>query len=289
MGHSEKAGSALERLVVMLERVLASSNANIESPSRRLIDRDTGKRREHDVLICWDHGHHQIITAIECRDRSRPVGVPDVEAFAKKCSATGVHSGVIVSSSGFRESARAKAIALSIKCMDINEVDRFDWIAPDAEITGYRRQFNSIHVSLIFHEEKPEILGAIFDANGKEINSEELISIIVSNIPHDDCSPDGTDKEYLKTLHIKTVDWFMRVGSGKLWKIDGIVAETSYKYHREYREKFHSYKYVGEGQSYSIGSAYAPLNGRNGRIVLRKNADESTSVYWVSDRHGDSN
>lgn len=108
---SKASGKDLERLVAMLERLLLGDQAVIESPSRRLIDRDTGKRREHDVLIIFDQAHHQIITAIECRDRSRPVGVPEVEAFADKCSRTGVHCGAIVSSTGFRKSALTKATA----------------------------------------------------------------------------------------------------------------------------------------------------------------------------------
>ena len=49
-------GKKLERLVATLERTLAGTNAAIEAPSRRLLDRDTGKPREHDVLIVWDHG-----------------------------------------------------------------------------------------------------------------------------------------------------------------------------------------------------------------------------------------
>jgi len=81
----DKPGTRVERLVAILERTFAGSGAKIESPSRQLHDRDTGRRREHDILTVWDHGHHQITTAIECRDRSRPVGVPDVEAFASKC------------------------------------------------------------------------------------------------------------------------------------------------------------------------------------------------------------
>ena len=72
---TDKSGRQLERLVAMLERALAENAAAIESPSRRLIDRDTGRPREHDILIIWDHGHHQIITAIECRDRARPVAI----------------------------------------------------------------------------------------------------------------------------------------------------------------------------------------------------------------------
>ena len=106
MINKDLSGKRLERVVAMLEGIFAGANATIEAPCRRLVDRDTGRLREHDVVITWDHGHHRIITAVECRDRSRPVGVPAIEAFADKCARTGVQSGVVVSAAGFANTAR---------------------------------------------------------------------------------------------------------------------------------------------------------------------------------------
>lgn len=158
-------GKNLERLIAALERVLAGSSAKVEAPSRSLIDKDTGRRREHDVLITWDHGHHQIITAIECRDRSRPVGVPAVEAFADKCRATGVHSGVIVSARGFAASARKKAAALAISCMDLEEAESFDWLEIDS-VSLHHRRFPHIDVRVMFKDGQPEALAAITTGRG---------------------------------------------------------------------------------------------------------------------------
>lgn len=41
--------------------------------------------REHDVVIRLPAGHPPLTLALECRDRSRPVGVEQVEAFNQKC------------------------------------------------------------------------------------------------------------------------------------------------------------------------------------------------------------
>src|SRR4051794_29899547 len=94
-------GIAFQDLVATLERVLSSQDGvDIATPCY-LPDKDTGARREHDVVITRRHGHHLIRTALECKDTGRTVGVPQVEAFAKKCEKTGIHHPVIVSSSGF--------------------------------------------------------------------------------------------------------------------------------------------------------------------------------------------
>jgi hypothetical protein len=72
--------------------------------------------------------HHEFVTAIECRDRSRPVGVPQIEGFHQKCQDTGIHRGVIVSPKGFYSSAVTKAAHLGIVCLRLDQVKKFDWI-----------------------------------------------------------------------------------------------------------------------------------------------------------------
>lgn len=123
-----KPGKHLEELVTKLERVLADQNVRIESPAK-LRDKVTKRLREHDVLLTLnpDH-HHRSLTAIECRDRSRPVGVEAIEAFHTKCQHTGINQGVIVSATGFTTTAREKAAFHGIKCMDLTLAEKFDWL-----------------------------------------------------------------------------------------------------------------------------------------------------------------
>jgi hypothetical protein len=71
-----KAGDVLQDLVATIEKVVhARAGVTVESP-KRLPDKDTGKVREHDVVVTIVTGHHQTLLALECRDRSRKVGVP---------------------------------------------------------------------------------------------------------------------------------------------------------------------------------------------------------------------
>lgn len=125
---AEKQGRALERLVAGLEKALVeSANVTVHAPMR-LPDRTTGKLREHDVVLELTEGHHSLLIAIECRDRSRPIGVNQVEGFWAKCQDTGISRGVIVSTTGFYNTARKKADHLEIRCLDIEEVETFNWL-----------------------------------------------------------------------------------------------------------------------------------------------------------------
>ncbi|MCA9501247.1 MAG: hypothetical protein KC588_18800 [Nitrospira sp.] len=86
-----KKGTSLEQLIRSLERALSpKKDIKIESP-KRFPDKTTGKLREHDVVLTVEHGHHPLIIAIECRDRSRPITVDQVEGFWAKCQHTGIN------------------------------------------------------------------------------------------------------------------------------------------------------------------------------------------------------
>lgn len=100
-----------------------------ESP-KFFTDKVTGQQREHDVVLTITHDHHELVVALECRDRSRPVGVDAVEAFHTKCNDTSIHSGVIVSSKGFYKTARTKAQHYGIRCLTLDEVAGFNWFKP---------------------------------------------------------------------------------------------------------------------------------------------------------------
>lgn len=125
---SRKDGKVLEQLVAIIENaVTGNSNVKVQHDGR-LTDKTTGVPRQFDVVLVIEHQHHSVVIAIECRDRARPVGAPDVEAFHTKCQHTGVNQGVIVSTNGFANTARTKADLLGIRCLDLEEVSSFNWM-----------------------------------------------------------------------------------------------------------------------------------------------------------------
>jgi hypothetical protein len=165
-----KEGRNLETLVAALERAASNDpSIKIESPYFA-IDRVTGSRREHDVGIIVTQTHHRMVIALECRDRSRNVTVPEVEAFGIKCQDTGVHKGGIVSSTGFAEDALVKAKHLNLGCYTLEEATDITWLeATSFEITS--SHIISLNWLLIAKENPPTIPTAfhVEDAAGGKV------------------------------------------------------------------------------------------------------------------------
>jgi Restriction endonuclease len=101
MNAKVKDGKALEQLIGIIEKILAANDNIIVELDKKLTDKFTGEQRQFDVVLTVKHQHHTVVIGIECKDRARPVGVPDVEAFHTKCQHAGINQGVIVSTSGF--------------------------------------------------------------------------------------------------------------------------------------------------------------------------------------------
>jgi hypothetical protein len=147
-------GKDLQRLIRTIEAARnAGQPIKIESP-RFFLDKVTGEPREHDVVLTINIDHHEVVIAIECRDRSRPVEVNAIESFYKKCQDTGVHRGVMVSSKGFTKAALMKATHCEIRCLHLQEVESFNWCDIPG-ITVLHRQYNLRHVGVLFPEGTP--------------------------------------------------------------------------------------------------------------------------------------
>jgi hypothetical protein len=178
---SPREGRSLEKLVERLEKALSSSeNVKIESP-KKLIDIVTGRKREHDVVITIDQGHHHVLISMECRERTRKVGSPQIEAFSKKCDHTGIDQGVIVSTSGFTKPALKKAKMEGIRCLSLGEALGFNWMIATSL---FSRQAHLIHTDwIILCDETPTDFDMkkfrIEDADGNEISDTTLNSNVV--------------------------------------------------------------------------------------------------------------
>jgi Restriction endonuclease len=141
----QRPGQDLQRLVRVIERATHHDGNVLVESSKRLRDKVTGRLREHDVVLTFTQRHHKILVALECRDRSRKVGVNSVEEFHSKCRDTGVHRGIIVSSIGFTRTALEKAAHYDIGCLSLDQAARLDWcLAPGIEVSHLRM----IHVHL---------------------------------------------------------------------------------------------------------------------------------------------
>lgn len=128
LSDSNRPGRTLEKLIAFLEKMLSrAEGAVIESPFY-VRDKITGEVREHDVVVRGNFGHHETLIALECRDKSRPVTVNEVESFQSKCNDTGIHGKVIVAVKGFTKGAMKKAEAYGIRCLSLDEALGFPWM-----------------------------------------------------------------------------------------------------------------------------------------------------------------
>jgi hypothetical protein len=117
--------------------------------SKRFPDKVTGKPREHDVVLTITQEHHHLVIALECRDRSRKVGVNAVEEFRSKCEDTGINSGIIVSARGFYKTAIEKATHYNIRCLTLDEAESFDW-CPASGVDTFHREVRGSHLTVLF-------------------------------------------------------------------------------------------------------------------------------------------
>lgn len=269
-----------------LERVLVSSHDTRVVAPYWTKDLITGKNREHDVAIVVTKSHHKLITAIECRDRSRPVGVPHLEGFYKKCQDTGIHRGVMVSSTGFRKTTLQKAKSLGIECLLLSQVESFDWILPGA-MKFYRANITNTHCSgipvgdIIPRPQNFRFIGP----NGAEITRE----ILSHNARL------GRDKVFLEQqfdvgshkvqFHIQTPGCFiedMDTGQKHAMKHFMVtlaieVVSTDFPVQNlVYQKDGEDYRPIGQAAVVSFDS-----DELHADLVFSRNEDETTSVVLV--------
>ncbi|MGD0819796.1 MAG: hypothetical protein ABSA71_03530 [Desulfomonilia bacterium] len=144
-----RSGRSLEKLVLYLKRHrVGKGTVLIESP-KRIRDKSTGRLCKHDVVLTINPGYHAVLVAIECRERGRPVGLSQLEAFAQKCSATSINKSVIVSSCGFTKTALCKAKALGIHCLPLEQIKSFPWFHCETKLRQIRTNYTHIDFAII--------------------------------------------------------------------------------------------------------------------------------------------
>jgi hypothetical protein len=120
-----KRSNRFQRLIATIHHALADG-ATVEE-SRLLRDRVTGSSREVDVVIESAVGDYPVIVSIECSDRSRPATVEWVEQQHGKHANLPTNKLILVSRSGFTETATVKARLLDIETLSLVEAQAATW------------------------------------------------------------------------------------------------------------------------------------------------------------------
>ena len=118
----------------LYERMIAQMIANQSStnycvtPNARLVGRISGRSRQIDVLIDLRHdtdNSERII--VDAKKRNRKIGVTEVEAFRGLMEDVGASHGILVSPSGYTQSAEKRAQAtVSIRLVPLDRLMDFD-------------------------------------------------------------------------------------------------------------------------------------------------------------------
>lgn len=275
-----KKGRSLELLVEKLERQLAcDKNVLIESP-KKIRDFQTGKLREHDVVLTYNQAHHEFLMAIECKDRSRPVGVPDIEAFDNKCRYTNINQGIIVSSRGFSKTALEKARSMGIKCLELKEVESASFLLPGATVCVHSKRFLSATYSLVFNDFKLCVADDydIFDPDGNLITNEIIknnIQLIAERLPLGKLGEERTE-----TVCFHAENYYVVTHKRKLKHlITGILLDIKYVYEVS-ESSFTSMSYsFADQDSFIAEIATAPLNVDNKEIELTVIGKKDGTIY----------
>lgn len=109
-------GVEMEKVVLHFQRLMGPE-ATVEH-DQKLKDR-LGHMRQIDVLIRGKFGGWPTIGIIECKDQTRPKGLDDVEAFAKKTEHLGAGLRLLVSRKGFTKTALNLAKHEHIHCLSL--------------------------------------------------------------------------------------------------------------------------------------------------------------------------
>jgi len=263
----ERPGQRFQNFVAMLERMFAHRDGvKVESPLR-LRDKDTGRLREHDVVITRTTHHGPSLTALECKDHGRKIGVTEVEAFSKKCEKTGIHRGIIVSSSGFAETARTKAKALNITLMSLTDAETFEWIG-DVVIVGQVHNYKRIDLYVRVADIGKTVANpfTVYDADGNPYAGEGAQSYLMRELP-----PEASEPPYprIGSLTAPADQFFVIDANGDRFP----VIDITFSYELEVERHEHPvtlHNYEGEETAMQIATGEITFPGGSAVLTLVK-------------------
>lgn len=145
-------GREFEELVASLSNCL--HERAVITANDKLIDKDTGKKRQIDISIRMTDGPTSFLGIVEARDRSRKVGVPYLEEVRSKRDSVGAHKAFIVSNKGFTATALDKACAYDIELFSLSQALRHDWSYTFSRFKGFTVSSFGSELSISFLDEQ---------------------------------------------------------------------------------------------------------------------------------------
>lgn len=166
----------LEILVAKIQQQLAPTATvrhNVSLDGRR-----SGRKRQIDVLVEQGVGQHVMRIIMDSKDYSRPVDLPDVEAFKGLLEDVGAHKGVLVCPRGFTASAKTRAKDCLIDLYSPVDTDPHKWQAKvavpfllDFRIAKYSFVISSTHPGPLSISQEFFSESAVYDTSGSALGT----------------------------------------------------------------------------------------------------------------------
>lgn len=115
----------LELLVAKIQKQLAPKARILHNV--KLDGRNSGTKRQIDVLVADQIGQYEIRIVIDCKDYATPVDVKGVEEFYGLFCDVGAQKGVLVCPTGFTAAAKTRADGLQIDLYSPFDTDPHKW------------------------------------------------------------------------------------------------------------------------------------------------------------------
>ena len=149
----------LERVVAAIEHSVATVEGTAVTANAKVPERLTGKPRQVDVLVQFPASGREFRIAVEVRDYSSPLSLPQIEGLISKLGKLDVDKSAIVAQSGFSEDARAAVVAAGIEALDIKAVELpFWWEATNLVVA--QDLFDTLSIDWVYGAEANEFLDA---------------------------------------------------------------------------------------------------------------------------------
>lgn len=277
----ERRGRSLEELTQTLFKVEAASGGQVtfeklDSPGF-VIDKDTGVRREFDVLASGKIGRMPYTLAIECKDWAAPVDTPVVEGFISKCNGTNIPLRMIVSASGFTAGALAKGAAHGIQCRTLAEVGSLPWLGLGFMTNRARTITGTTFFCQVAEEWPVGEEKVILDADGKRIDEATMRSLALfaaRQLPVEDFD----DGPHSAKVLVSDTGWRAVRQSGR--ELPVLTVEVTVNFETEttsvpvatYLQDLHN-----EKPATGVAVADFPL----GKLIFSENPDGTKSVHFV--------
>lgn len=89
----------------------------------------SGRKRQIDICIRQQAGIQSLLIIVECKKRSKPVDIPQMQSFIGLKEDVGAHAGVLVNQKGFSKGALRLAKNHGIQTLTFQDTKKQNWLS----------------------------------------------------------------------------------------------------------------------------------------------------------------